>query len=63
MVAKKIKFSKDYVKLGFTFIEKYELQLPEYVICTKVLSNDSMRPNCLERLLKQQHPTLVFKTK
>ncbi|CAH2006296.1 unnamed protein product [Acanthoscelides obtectus] len=29
----------------------------------KVLSNDSMRPNRLERHLKQQHPTLVLKTK
>ncbi|CAH2005926.1 unnamed protein product [Acanthoscelides obtectus] len=29
----------------------------------KVLSNDSMRPNPLERHLKQQYPTLVLKTK
>ncbi|CAH1962505.1 unnamed protein product [Acanthoscelides obtectus] len=29
----------------------------------KVVSNDSMRPNRLERHLKQQHPTLVWKTK
>ncbi|CAH1982713.1 unnamed protein product [Acanthoscelides obtectus] len=29
----------------------------------KVLSNVSMRPNRLERHLKQQHPTLVLKTK
>ncbi|CAH1985487.1 unnamed protein product [Acanthoscelides obtectus] len=29
----------------------------------KVLSNYSMRPNRLERHLKQQHPTLVLKTK
>ncbi|CAH1990679.1 unnamed protein product [Acanthoscelides obtectus] len=29
----------------------------------KVLSNDSMRHNRLERYLKQQHPTLVLKTK
>ncbi|CAH1968072.1 unnamed protein product [Acanthoscelides obtectus] len=28
-----------------------------------VLSHDSMRPNRLERHLKQQHPTLVLKTK
>lgn len=29
----------------------------------KVLSNDSMRPNRLKRHLKQQHSTLVLKTK
>ncbi|CAH1975362.1 unnamed protein product [Acanthoscelides obtectus] len=63
MAAKKRKFSEDYVKFGFIFIEKDELQLPQCVICMKVLSNDSMRPNHLERHLKQQHPTLVLNTK
>ncbi|CAH1992601.1 unnamed protein product [Acanthoscelides obtectus] len=63
MAAKKIKFSEYYVKFGFTFIEKDELQLPQCVICMKFLSNDSMRPNRLERHLKQQHPTLVLSTK
>ncbi|CAG5037744.1 unnamed protein product [Parnassius apollo] len=63
MAAKKRKFSEDYIKFGFTFIEKDELQLPQCVICMKVLSNDSMRPNRLERHLKQQHPTLLLKTK
>nr|CAI5846532.1 unnamed protein product [Callosobruchus analis] len=29
----------------------------------KVLRNDSMRPNRLERHLKHQHSTLVLKTK
>ncbi|CAH1992241.1 unnamed protein product [Acanthoscelides obtectus] len=63
MAAKKRKFSEDYVKFGFTFIEKDELQLPQCVIRVKVFCNDSMRPNRLERHLKQQHPTLVLKTK
>nr|CAI5862892.1 unnamed protein product [Callosobruchus analis] len=39
--------------------EKDALQLPQYVICVKVL----MRPNCTEMHLKQQHPNLVLKTK
>ncbi|CAH1992765.1 unnamed protein product [Acanthoscelides obtectus] len=50
--------SCNYVKFGFTFIEKDELQLPQCVICMIVLSNYSMRPNRFERHLKQQHPTL-----
>ncbi|CAH1976711.1 unnamed protein product [Acanthoscelides obtectus] len=62
MAAKKRKFSEDYVRFGDTFIEKDELQLPQCVLCMKVLSNHSMRPNRLERHLKQQHPTLVLKT-
>ncbi|CAH1958919.1 unnamed protein product [Acanthoscelides obtectus] len=63
MAAKKRKFSQDYVKFGFTFMETAELQLPLYAICIKVLSNDSMRLNRLERHLQQQHPSLVLKTK
>ncbi|CAG4980470.1 unnamed protein product [Parnassius apollo] len=63
MAAKKRKFSEDYIKFGFTFKETDESQLPQCVICMKVLSNYSMRPNRLERHLKQQHPTLVLKTK
>ncbi|CAH1958166.1 unnamed protein product, partial [Acanthoscelides obtectus] len=56
--SEKKKFSENYVKFRFTFIEKDELQLPQCVICMKVLSNDS-----LERHLKQEHPTLVLKMK
>lgn len=63
MAAKKRKFSEDYNKFGFTFIEKDELQLPQCVICIKVLSKDSMRPNRLERHLNQRHPTLISKSK
>ncbi|CAH2000692.1 unnamed protein product [Acanthoscelides obtectus] len=62
MAAKKSKIPEEYFKFGFTFIEKDELQLSQCVICMKVLSNDSMRPNRIERHLKQQHPTLVLKT-
>ncbi|CAH1986087.1 unnamed protein product [Acanthoscelides obtectus] len=62
MAAKKRKFSEDYGKFGFAFIEKDELQLPQCVICMKVLSNDSMMPIAFWHL-KQQHPTLVLKTK
>ncbi|CAH1961294.1 unnamed protein product [Acanthoscelides obtectus] len=63
MAARKRKFSEDYVKFGFTVIEKDELQLPQCVISMNVLSNDKMRPKRLGRHLKQQHPTLVLKTK
>ncbi|CAH1971315.1 unnamed protein product [Acanthoscelides obtectus] len=63
MSTKKRKFTEDYVKFGFTCIEKDELQLPQCVICMKVLSNYSMKPNRLERHLKHHHSTLVLKTK
>ncbi|CAH2007053.1 unnamed protein product [Acanthoscelides obtectus] len=41
MATKKRKFSVDYVKFGFTFIEKDELQLPQCAIYMKVLSNEA----------------------
>ncbi|CAB3224975.1 unnamed protein product [Arctia plantaginis] len=63
MASKKRKFSDDYLKFGFTFIERDELQLSQCVICVKVLSNDSMRPSRLERHFNQQHPTLASKSK
>ncbi|CAH1966339.1 unnamed protein product [Acanthoscelides obtectus] len=44
MAAKKRKFSEDYFKFGFTFIEKDEPQLPQCVICMKVLSNEAQSP-------------------
>lgn len=37
MSAKKIKFSEDYFKFEFTFIEKDELHLPQCVISSYVL--------------------------
>ncbi|CAH2003562.1 unnamed protein product [Acanthoscelides obtectus] len=63
MAVKKRKLSEDFVKFGFTYIGKDELQLPQCVICMKVLSNDSMRTSRLKRHLKQQDPTLVLKDK
>ncbi|CAH1984321.1 unnamed protein product [Acanthoscelides obtectus] len=51
------------VFICFHLREKDELQLPPWVICMKVLNNDSMRPIRLEMHLKKQHPALVLKTK
>ncbi|CAH1104636.1 unnamed protein product [Psylliodes chrysocephalus] len=49
MAVKKRKFSEDYVKFGSTFIEKDGMQLPQCVICLKVLN--------------QQYPTMITKSK
>lgn len=48
---------------GFTFIIKDEEQLPQCVICHKVLSNDAMRPVRLQRHLKTVHPELQNKSR
>ncbi|XP_025424433.1 zinc finger BED domain-containing protein 5-like [Sipha flava] len=53
----------DYVKFGFTFIEKDGVQKPQCVICHIVLSNDALRPSRLERHLTTAHPMLKGKPK
>jgi hypothetical protein len=53
----------DYVKFGFTFIEKDGVQKPQCVICHIVLSNDALRPCRLERHLTTAHPILKGKPK
>ncbi|KAF2889162.1 hypothetical protein ILUMI_17011 [Ignelater luminosus] len=63
IAAKKRTFFEDCIKFGFNFIEKDVIQLPQCVICLKVLSDDSMRLIRLERHLSQQHPTMITKSK
>lgn len=58
---KKRLYSDDYIKYGFTFIEKNGSHLPQCVICHLVLSNDAMRPGRLERHLNTNHAALKDK--
>jgi len=37
-------YNDDYIKYGFTVIEKNGSHFPQCVICLMVLSNDAMRP-------------------
>ncbi|CAG5051823.1 unnamed protein product [Parnassius apollo] len=61
MAAKKRKFSEDYIKFGFTFIEKDELQLPQSVICMKVLKVRWLsKGNMLARLYELQEEVIIF---
>ena len=61
MAAKKRKYNDDYLKLGFTSITIGGIQKPQCVICHKVLTADSMRPNKLKAHLESVHPTYVHK--
>lgn len=58
---KKRLYNDDYIKYGFTFIEKNGSHLPQCVICHAVLSNDAMRPVRLERHLATNHAALKDK--
>ena len=59
--AKKRNYSDDYLKYGFTVISKNSLDMPQCVICFKILINDAMHPSRLERHLTTIHPDLVNK--
>lgn len=56
-------YNDDYIKFGFTFIEKDGVQKPQCVICHTVLSNDALQPSRLERHLTTAHPMLKEKPK
>ncbi|KAI6651159.1 zinc finger BED domain-containing protein 5-like [Oopsacas minuta] len=59
--AKKRKYNEDYIKYGFTSILKEGRELPQCVICYKVLSEGSMKPSFLKRHLSGCHPNLADK--
>ncbi|KAF2366865.1 Ribonuclease H-like domain [Trinorchestia longiramus] len=59
--AKKRKYSDEYIKYGFTVIERNGFHLPQCVICHTVLSNDALRPDRLERHLSTNHKALKEK--
>ncbi|KAF2368590.1 protein of unknown function DUF4371 [Trinorchestia longiramus] len=61
--AKKRKYSDEYIKYGFTVIERNGFHLPQGVICHTVLSNDASRPGLLERHLSTNHKALKEKPK
>ncbi|XP_068235529.1 protein FAM200B-like [Palaemon carinicauda] len=63
MSAKKRKYNEDYIRFGFVSLRKGDTEVPQCVICYKTLSNDGMRPSCLERHLQTAHPGLVDKPK
>jgi len=63
MSAKKRKYLDEYIRFGFVSLQKGDTEVPQCVICYKTLSNDGMRPTCLERHLKTMHPALAAKSK
>uniref|UniRef100_K7FQJ5 DUF4371 domain-containing protein n=1 Tax=Pelodiscus sinensis TaxID=13735 RepID=K7FQJ5_PELSI len=57
----KRKHSEDYIKFSFTWQEKEGMDLPQCVICFKVLGNDSMKLAKLKLHLEKCHPNLLQK--
>ncbi|CAM2114434.1 unnamed protein product [Caretta caretta] len=60
---KKRKYDEDYIKYGFTVMEKNRIDHPQCVVCHVVLNNDALRPSRLERHLTKNHSALKDKPK
>ena len=57
------KYNASYIKFGFTSQYRNRKECPQCVICNKLLENESMLPNKLNRHLSSAHPSLVEKPK
>lgn len=55
------KYSSEYIKFGFTYIEDADVQLPQCVICVEILSNEAMKPAKLLRHFDSKHKNFVGK--
>ena len=58
---KKRKYSKEYLKFGFTSIVSHGTQKPQCVLCNVVLSAESLNPSKLKRHLETKHSNHVSK--
>ncbi|XP_060776695.1 protein FAM200B-like [Neoarius graeffei] len=58
---KRCKYDENYITLGFTCIGTGSSIQPQCVVCTKVLSHNSMKPSLLRRHMEMNHPHLKNK--
>ncbi|XP_048351811.1 protein ZBED8-like [Sphaerodactylus townsendi] len=58
---KKRKFREDFLQYGFTSIITAGIEKPQCVICCKVLSAESMKPNKLKRHFDSKHSNFAGK--
>lgn len=52
---KRRKYNDKYLNFGFTFIGDDKNQIPQCIVCSVILSNESMVPDKLKRHLEQNH--------
>ncbi|CAM1304437.1 Uncharacterised protein r2_g1438 [Pycnogonum litorale] len=58
---KKRKYDTSYIQYGFQCLITNGEEKPQCVLCMKVLSNDSLRPNKLKQHLSSVHPQHTVK--
>lgn len=57
----KRKYKEDYIKYGFTVTDKAGDEVPLCFVCSKILSNEAMKPSKLSRHMETNHSYLVGK--
>ena len=55
------KYSKEFIKLGFTCILVNDEPRPQCVVCSKVLANESLKAGKLQQIIKAKHLKLINK--
>ncbi|XP_067949420.1 zinc finger BED domain-containing protein 5-like [Watersipora subatra] len=56
-------FDDSYLNYGFTCMIKSGIEVPQCVLCMKVLANDSMKPHQLKQHLRNKHAEHMDKSK
>ena len=59
----KYSYKQEFLDLGYTSIKDHGAEKPQYVLCYKVLSNESMKKNKLKRHLETKLPQNVKKNR
>ena len=57
------RYDEKYLSFGFISIIMYDVPRPKCVMCSQVLSNESMKPTQLARHLNTKHPNSSDKPK
>ena len=62
MAPKKRSYKEAFLNFGFTSVIKNSIEKPQCVICSKVLTQESMKPSKLKQHLESHHSELVRKS-
>ena len=58
---RKRKYIEEFFKYGFTFIVEAGIEKPQCVICNKIMSAESMKPNKMKHHFDAKHPNFAGK--
>ena len=62
MPPKKRSYKEAFLNFGFTSVIENSIEKPQCVICSKILTQESMKPSKLKQHLESRHSELVGKS-